>query len=458
MADKQESAALRDRLLGAERALPTSRLERLLRTGRAGAGLATAMLGRRFQRRGDDIDPADLEDITRLVARLGELKGVAMKAGQILGYVDTTLPDEVKALLAVLQTASPASPFEAVEATLRGAFGPRAERLIAAMDRAPVAAASIGQVHRARIDDVDLAIKVRHPGIEEALRSDFGAASVGVVFARAFVPAGGESVRGLVEEAQTAMLEECDLALEASRQEAFGRHLRGHPVLVVPRVERAWCAPSVLATRWTPGLSLDDWLASGPPQAARDRAGAALFELYVGMLYRHGAFHADPHPGNYAFAADGRVIVYDFGCVRSFDAQTVKALSRLSLAAASDDRAEMESAFVALGASPPASAAARENLHTLVRGFFAPLGRGRHRVAPDARREAREVLRDKRALVSLSLPGKLLFLLRIRFGLYAVLARMGAEADWGALEAGWAASSGASLSPSGDSLPPRAFA
>jgi predicted unusual protein kinase regulating ubiquinone biosynthesis (AarF/ABC1/UbiB family) len=434
---------LRDALLARTRAVPVSSVSRLFRTGHAAGAMATAVLGGRLRSRGDGLAAAELEDLTKLVGRLGELKGVAMKAGQLMSYVDATLPDELRGLLSVLQTASPASPRPAIEAALREAFGARAEVLLAAMDPDPVAVASIGQVHRANVDGVELAIKVRHPGIEAALAHDFGVAQAGSVFARALMPAGGKSLRGLIDEARTAMLEECDLALEADRQEAFARRLAGHPVLRVPRVERTWCAPNVLATRWTPGLSLDQWLATKPSQAARDRAGVALFELYVGSLYAHGVFHADPHPGNYAFREDGTIVVYDFGCVRSFDRETVGALAALAAAVRADDGAAIDDAFVALGASRPSSPAARAHLRRLLRGFFAPLlVRGSRAVEPGAGLDGRAVLRDKMALAGLSLPGKLLFLFRIRFGLYAVLSRLGSVADWGALESAWARGDG----------------
>lgn len=427
---------LRVRLLAQKGALPTGRLGRLLRTGHAAGAMASAVLGGRLRGRAEGLAAAELDDVARLVGRLGELKGVAMKAGQILGYVDPTLPPELRSLLAVLQTAAPASPFMAVEGALREAFGTRAERLIAEMEREPLAVASIGQVHRASVEGVELAVKVRHAGIVEALEGDFATAGAGALFARAMGATASESVRVFVEEARTAMLEECDFALEAERQRTFGTLFAGHPTLVVPAVEDAWSAPSVLTTRFVPGRSLDAVVSA--PRDVRDRYGRALFELYVGTLYRHGIFHADPHPGNYAFAGD-RVIVYDYGCVRAFDRETVRALARLLRAVQGDDPRAVREAFVAIGASPPRDAAAEAHLRTLLRGFFAPLlSPGARAIEPGAALDARTVLRDKRALMGLSLPGKLLFLFRIRFGLYAVLARLGAVVDWSALEGAWA--------------------
>ena len=430
----------RARLLDTAIAVPTSRLSRLWRTGRTAGALAAATLGSRLRGRPGGLAAAEVEDIARMVARLGELKGVAMKVGQILGYVDPTLPPELRGLLSLLQTAAPASPKETIEATLREAFGERADVLLAGLTKEPFAVASIGQVHRARVDGVDVAVKIRHPGIEQALRSDFAAASIGPAFARVLAPGSGDSVRQSIDEARTAMLEECDFALEARRQSMFGAWFAGHPVIRIPEVQEAWCAPSVLTTRWAPGLSLDALLATNPPQSERNRLGIALFELYISTLYRRGAFHADPHPGNYAFGRDGSLIVYDFGCVRAFDPATVRTFARLVAAVRSDDMDAISAAFTALGASAPRGEEGRGVLRALLREFFAPLLRpGVQRVEAGSALEGRELMRDKKALMELSLPGKLLFLFRIRFGLYAVLARLGAVADWAALESGWAA-------------------
>lgn len=429
---------LRAHLLDSERAIPTSRLSRLFRTGRAASALASSLLSLRV---GSDeaVDELDLQEIARAVSRIGELKGVAMKAGQMLGYVDPTLPPEVRELLSVLQTASPASPFSAVEAELRRALGPRAEELLASIDRRPLAVASIGQVHRARASGVDVAVKVRHAGIVEAIGGDFTMAGLGPVFARALGPTAGASAKGFIEEARIAMLEETDLALEAKRQACFGEWLAAHERLVVPEVLPRFCASSVLTTRFVEGLSLDQLVASPPPRDTLDRIGVALFELYMGTLYRHGAFHADPHPGNYAFLEGGRVVVYDFGCVRTFDHATVRAIASLVAAVRGGRPAAIDEAFVTLGGTVPPAAAERETYYRLLRGFFAPMSKaGAHAVEPDQAIEARRLLANKRALMNLGLPGKLLFLFRIRFGLYAVLARLGAVADWATLEEEWA--------------------
>jgi len=133
--------------------------------------------------------------VARLVETFGELKGVPMKAGQILSYVDGSLSPEARRLLAVLQVMSQPTAFSHIQRTIVEDLGPRGRALLARLERQPVASASIGQVHRAiREDGTRVAVKVRHPGIEEAIRADFRTAAVGTFFARLAVP--GANVEG----------------------------------------------------------------------------------------------------------------------------------------------------------------------------------------------------------------------------------------------------------------------
>src|SRR5262249_34187190 len=160
----------------------------------------------------------------KLVTRLGELKGLPMKMGQVLGFLDLELPEEMRRLLALLQTQSPPMPFATIERIVREDLGANAEALLAALEREPVSAASIGQVPRGRLDGgTVVAVKVRHPDIEQAIRSDFGAASTGTAFARLLMPGAGATAHEFVEEARLRLLEECDYRLEAERQKLFGR-------------------------------------------------------------------------------------------------------------------------------------------------------------------------------------------------------------------------------------------
>lgn len=405
--------------------VPSTAFGRLRRT----AGVL--LRGRSVLLPGEALDPRVVEE---LVKSFGELKGVAMKVGQILSYVDDALPAEASALLGVLRTWSPPTRFEAVEAILRAEFGDRAELLLAGLEPAPVSSASIGQVHRGRLPGgEEVAVKVRHPGIEDAIRSDFKAAGMGVVLTGLFAP--GADIGPLLAEARAAFLEECDFRLEARRQQRFSELYADHPEITIPAVFHAWSSGRVLTMAWQEGETLEAFLAGEPSAEARLRACRALYEFYVGTLYRHGIFNADPHPGNLLFHADGRLTLLDHGSVREFDRETVAAIAALSRAVREDDERAMRSALVELGAKEPGRGQAFAPTRELLRAFYAPLLEpGPNRVTSGMPASMKELMTSKRSILKLRLPGKLLFLFRIRFGLYALLSRLGAEIDLRALE------------------------
>jgi predicted unusual protein kinase regulating ubiquinone biosynthesis (AarF/ABC1/UbiB family) len=416
---------------------PVSGLGRIARTVRGAIGIASGVWSARRWR--GELDDGDLDSIEQLVTRLGELKGLPMKIGQILGYLDLELPEQMRQLLALLQTQSPATPFEQVRAILRADLGKRGETLLGSMSPSPVSAASIGQVHRSSLPrGPDVAVKVLHPGIEAAIRSDFSGALAGTAFAALLMPGAGRNAREFVEEARSRLLEECDYRLEADRQELFGRLFEQHPSLLVPRVHRDYCGTRVLTSTWMDGRDFAEF-ADHASQTERDLAGRALFELYVGTLYRHGLFHADPHPGNYRFGPDGRVVVFDYGCVRVLERPLVEAFVALTDAVRRDDEDGIRAALSSLGAAPPQDQAAFAHIRSLLRKFFGPmLEVGPRRIDGTLIIDARRITRDKRAMVRLRLPASLLFLFRIRFGLYSVIARLGSVADWSALERAYA--------------------
>jgi predicted unusual protein kinase regulating ubiquinone biosynthesis (AarF/ABC1/UbiB family) len=412
--------------------IPTSSLGRLRRTAVAGARVGIGSLTAKLRGRDLNLGSLSPEALARLVESLGELKGIAMKVGQILSYVDGSLDPEARALLAVLQRYSQPTPFAQIERTIQEDLGDRAQALLARLEREPVAVASIGQVHRAvREDGTPVAVKVRHPGIDTAIRADFKAAAIGKVMARTFAP--GVDVAEIIEEAQARFLEECDYALEARRQARFVELFAGHEAIAIPAVHPDWSGPRVLTTTWREGAGLEAFLEAQPSSGVRERAARALYEFYVGTLYRHGLFNADPHPGNVLFSPEGSVTILDHGCVREFDRDTVVGLVRLSRAVRDDDQQRIQAALGAIGMPQPA--ADFDVTRGLLRGFFAPLlAPGRHAVPADRAVAMGETVTLKRRLMRMRLPGKLIFLFRIRFGLYAVLARIGAELDWAALE------------------------
>ena len=429
--DDDESERLRQelkrRLLAGPARVPTGVLERAGRTAAAAFRLGRAV---RRRRRATDEGSDDVEEMVRL-------KGINMKLGQILSYVDIALPEDLRHALSVLQTHAQAMPGDQVAAILRSELGARADDLLAAFEYVPTAAASIGQVHRARLPDGEpVAVKVQYPGVEKAIRADFKPAAMGAAISAMVYP--GANVGDFIAEAKARFVEECDFLHEAAAQQRFGALYDGHPVIAVPRVHDAYCSRRVLTSTWLDGSSFDAFLSARPSQQMRDRIGEALFEFYVGTLFEHCIYNGDPHPGNYLFLEDGRVGMLDYGCTLEFEPAFVAKLTRLTRAVQLDDPELLRRSFAELGMLRGDRQRDVETARGLMRAFYGPMLQDV--VQPidlgEARR-MREVVAAKRELMRLRLPGEFLFLFRIRFGLMSVLARLGTRANWYQLERCW---------------------
>ncbi len=425
---------LAERLLAASGKLPTSSLGRLRRT--AGAALRSGRLV--LGSRGQPDANLDEESVARVVDALGQLKGIAMKAGQLMSYVDIELPEELGEALSVLQThAQPMSP-ERVRALLRDELGGRADALLDRLQPVPLAAASIGQVHRATLSDgTRVAVKVQYPEVAQAIRADFGPAAIGVRFISLIYP--NARAADFLQEARSRFLEECDYLHEAACQARFAELFADHPRLRVPAVHTDLCSQRVLTSEYIAGAGFDDFLDSNPSQRERNEIGEALFEFYIGTLFKHGLYNCDPHPGNYLFQPDGHVAMLDYGCSREFEPAYVDKLARLTSAVHSDTREALEACFIELGMVREGQTYDFGTARDLVRSFYGPMLQDRvQRIDLGEAMSMRRLVDRKRELMKIGVPGEFLFLFRIRFGLMSVLARLGAEANWYRLEQSYA--------------------
>ena len=421
---------MQQRLLKVGGKLPTTSVGRLSRA--VLAGMRGGLLAWRSK---DAAEGAlDVDSIAALVSSIGQLKGMAMKAGQLLSYLEVSLPVELRGALSALQTHSPPMPFERVTETIERELGNHAAALLARMDREPVAAASIGQVHRAKVaDGLEVAVKVQYPHIEEALRADFRPAAAGTTFIKLLVP--GSDVNELVSEVQKAVLEECDYEREARQQKHFWTLYADHPTLVTPEVHSDFSSKHVLTTTWMNGIRFDEFLSRSPSQPQRDRVGEALFEFYVGSVFKYGLYNWDPHPGNYVFRHDGRIAMLDYGSTREFEHGFVEKLARLTLALHTGTRDAVRDALLGLGMIHEGEAHDLDAALALVRSFYGPMLNDEVvAIGSGASDSLRTVFEGKRELLKLHLPRELLFILRIRLGLMSVLARLGARANWYRLE------------------------
>lgn len=364
---------------------------------------------------------------TRMVETFAELRGVAMKAGQMLSYVDDGLPEEMRKMLALLQRDAPPLSIEAVRGLLREELGAAADALVG-LEPAPIASASIGQVHRARLrDGTEVAVKVQIPGIDQAMRADVRNGKVAALFQRAFLV--NTDVKGILEELEERLLDECDYTKEAAYQESFAKRFAGHPVIVVPRVFHDLCRRRVLVTAFEPGRTFHEWLAADPSPAERRRASHALYRFYLGSLYLDGIFNCDPHPGNYHFRDNGQIVFFDFGCCRRFSDERRRAWIEMARAIRSDDSDRIDRAARVIGFIPPAvESYDRANFRDLMRHIYEPYLRDEdydlalHRPG----KTFRTMFTQNPNLFRMNMPADSVFLNRITFGLVSLMADIGA--------------------------------
>jgi predicted unusual protein kinase regulating ubiquinone biosynthesis (AarF/ABC1/UbiB family) len=320
-------------------AMPTGPASRAARVARTGAGIAGRSAAARLRRIG--ADPARREAIDAeaqaasalaLFDTLADLRGPAMKLGQMLAQHGYALPEAYVQRLADLQWSAPPMHGTLARIQFKQALGRYPEEVFARFERVPFAAASLGQVHRAWLaDGTPLAVKIQYPGIERAIASDFALVEHAVGAARI----GGRhaaDVRAAIAELRSHVLAEVDYELEAAAMMELRAGLADRGDLVIPRAYRDLSGTRVLTMDFLEGVHIRDYLAAGPSRAERDAVASRLLDLFFRQALGLGLLHADPHPGNFLFQAEGRIGLVDFGCVKRFDpgfTEQLRALYRI---------------------------------------------------------------------------------------------------------------------------------
>ena len=265
------------------------------------------------------------EDVAR---ELGNMKGVIMKAGQMLSFILDGLPEAARTSLASLQGDVPPMSPAAAARVVRDELGADPDRVFLDWTELPVAAASIGQVHKAVLRDGRVvAVKVQYPGIDRAITSDLANAELLYAVFSA-VALKSLDVKGLVEELRARMIDELDYTLEARCQADFASRYRGHPFVRIPDVVPEYSTRRVLVTDWVDGMRWEEFLAVAD-DAARQRTAETMFRFIQGAIYRARVFNGDPHPGNYRFHRDGTVSFLDFGLVKRWAPGELESLTPL---------------------------------------------------------------------------------------------------------------------------------
>jgi predicted unusual protein kinase regulating ubiquinone biosynthesis (AarF/ABC1/UbiB family) len=265
------------------------------------------------------------EDVAAL---LGNMKGAIMKAGQMLSFIADGLPPEAQAALATLQADVPPMAPSLAEGVVRSELGQDPERVFLDWNPVPVAAASIGQVHKAVLPDGRIvAVKIQYPGVDKAIKSDLDNAELLYGMFASFALKNMD-VKGMVDELRSRMYDELDYTLEARLQGEFAALYRDHPFVHIPDVVPELSTRRVLVSEWVDGMTWTEFLEQASPET-KQKSAEVLFRFAEGSIWRHGVFNGDPHPGNYRFHADGSVTFLDFGLVKRWSPGELEELSRI---------------------------------------------------------------------------------------------------------------------------------
>lgn len=416
----------------------TGRLARTAVPARLAAAAALRWLGTfryRGERRREKRKEAVLrtaEDVTRA---MGEMKGAAMKVGQVLSMMRGVVPPEMAEGLATLQSNAPPMAYGLVQEVLEAAYGRSPGSVFRRFEREPFAAASIGQVHRAELrDGARVAVKVQYPGVREAIERDL--ANVAVLLGFGGLVAKGLDVETLVRDLGEGIRGELDYRREAAWQQRFFDAFEGHGFVRVPRVYHELTTDTVLVQEWLPGRPFREAL--GLPQEERNRLGEMLYRFCFGSLYRLRLFNGDPHPGNYLLLEDGRVGFVDYGCVAEFDNAVVEGFKRLIRALDRGDREAWRAATEEVGILLPNAPFTTDELYEHMHWYWAPILEDEVEYTPEL---AAEMVRRNTMTAGLggqinrycNVPEGMVFLTRINFGLAGLFASLRARGPWRAI-------------------------
>ena len=406
-------------------------------TGRAGASYALHRARRAFAsaERQEELDRRfQIETAEQAVGLLGDMKGALMKVGQMASYLDQGLPENVRHTLAQLQQDAPPMSVDLVAAVIEQELGRPPGVLFAEWDGDPIAAASIGQVHRAITHDGRaVAVKVQYPGVDQAIGSDLATADV--VFRGLAMMFPGLEPDPVVEELKLRITEELDYVKEAENQRAFAAYYEGHPFIHIPDVVDELSTGRVLTSELAVGARFDEVVQWSEHE--RNLAAETIYRFAFGSIYRLGAFNGDPHPGNYLFRPGGQVTFLDFGLVKRFSRSSLEGFEHmLTSIVLEPDAAAFRRTIERLGLLHPGADFTDEDVVAYFGHFYDFVAtRGPYTITEEyASATVRHIFDQGGEFAEIrkaaNVPTDFVIIQRINLGLYAIFGQLNATGDW----------------------------
>ena len=281
---------------------------------------------------------------------LGELKGAVMKVGQMASITTDILPEPLAEALKALQKEAPPVGFEVIKTQVEKELEGSLEDLFSDFSQTSYAAASIGQVHRARLKDGrEVIVKVQYPGVDKAMASDLKHLQL-TFKASGVLKIDAKSIDALFMELKSRLEEELDYENEARNHRLFYDYYQDHAKVIVPELISDLSTKRILTLAYEPGESFAELWDEGYEQATINDIGHTLLTMLGEQIFDLGAIHADPNPANFACRDDGTMIIYDYGCVKKLRPETIETYRETICAALKGDYAKVDEGLILLGA------------------------------------------------------------------------------------------------------------
>jgi predicted unusual protein kinase regulating ubiquinone biosynthesis (AarF/ABC1/UbiB family) len=430
-------------LLGRTSGIAGGRAGRIARMSRLSARLSASWVGSRVRRlfasksRRAKLDAESRKAAAESVAKeMGQMKGALMKLGQMMSFVSDDIPEEFRAALQSLQAQAPPMDMALMRDVVERELRMPLERAFAKFDERALAAASIGQVHRAILPDgTEVAVKIQYPGVADAIHADL--ANVGMLYQMMGMFYKALDPKPVVDELRSRLTEELDYSLEAKSQRAFFDLYAHHPFIRVPRVIESHSTSRVLTSEFIRGRRFADVLADS--EDSRSRYAEILYRFVFGSIVRHGLFNGDPHPGNYLFDERGNIVFLDFGCTKRFPQQMLVDWLALVRAHLGGDRQAFRKQAVKLGFIKDETPIDADKLYAYFAFFYEPFETegGFSFTREYTARSFKMVFAADGPFAGMSkqlnMPPDFVFVNRIQWGVWSILGQLGARGNWAAI-------------------------
>jgi predicted unusual protein kinase regulating ubiquinone biosynthesis (AarF/ABC1/UbiB family) len=413
----------------AEKSSLGGRVKRYAKVSTAAAGMAARVAGEKVL--GLDVDHK--KHAEKLREAMGSLKGPLMKIAQILATIPDVVPPEYARELSQLQADAPPMGWLFVKRRMAGELGADWQKKFKSFEHEAAAAASLGQVHRATLEDGrQLACKLQYPDMQSAVDADLKQLGMLMAVFEAYDRA--VSTKQVQEEIAARLYEELDYELEAKHTALYGNMLKKTDTVHVPGVIPELSTKRLLTMDWLEGERMAT-VAEKRKLDDRNQIAMNLFQAWYAPFYGFGVIHGDPHLGNYTVRKDNSINLMDFGCVRIFRPKMVAAVIELYHAISTDDEERALHAYKEWGFDKPSKKLV-ETLNIWARFIYAPLLEDRKRLIEETntglygRQTAAKVHEELRKIGGVSVPREFVFMDRAAVGLGAVFLRLSAEINW----------------------------